>query len=738
MAAECYRGHRSAFLAGDTELARALATRLAADGWTVHHGELPPELDLAIWFADETGGVEAALREALLLAGRVQDRLRAAASVGRAAFLTVTRLDGQLGLAGTADIDRAVLGGLPGLVKTLALEAPEVFCRAVDLEPALDDARGAELLLAELSDVDGKHQQIGHRVDGTRCTIALRDTPDPALPGILGVPEPGPDDLLLVTGGARGITAACAVGLARRYRCGLVLLGRTQPADEPSWAEGVATEQLRAAAATWLRAKGEKPVPRQVAAMERELVGAREIRETLRAITEAGGRAEYVTVDITDPEATKVALRPYRDRVTGLVHGAGLLADGLITAKQAADVDRVLAVKIAGLRNVRTVVPAEQLRHVLLFSSVAGLFGNVGQSDYAMANEALNRVACSLRARRPATRITAVNWGAWAGGMVTPELARMFAERGVPLLEVPEGVRYFVEQFAAERGADTVCMVGPSTPLSGPPPAEMRLSTASLASDPVIAQHAIGGAPVLPLTAAIGLALSAVRGFTAGRVTDVAVRKGLVFDGSHPAELRIAVTPGETGQLVDIRDDRDRPRYTMTVAGPGDQPLPALAVPSGESTPAQCYQDGTLFHGPAFRGIREVHDDGARLLLGCRLPAGEFAGGACQVPGYDPVLADVLLQAVLVWARQQKQVAVLPVAVAEIDLRTPLPADEPFLVEVCGDDDASGRLVCTVTAYGPDGRALCRFRGVEAVAVPGLAEKFQATQPVPGGKNGDG
>src|SRR5262249_3436669 len=151
--------HRSAFLAGDSELAGAVSARLVADGWTVHRDELadpPPELDLAIWFADEHGPEDEAevLRDGLLLAGRVQERLRAAAGSGRAAFRPVTSLDGRLGLAGTADLNRAVLGGLPGVVKTLALEAPEVYCRAVDLDPALDTERGVELLLAELSDVD--------------------------------------------------------------------------------------------------------------------------------------------------------------------------------------------------------------------------------------------------------------------------------------------------------------------------------------------------------------------------------------------------------------------------------------------------------------------------------------------------------------------------------------------------------------------------------------------------------
>ena len=111
------------------------------------------------------------------------------------------------------------------------------------------------------------------------------------------------------------------------------------------------------------------------------------------------------------------------------VHGAGVLADQRIKDKRLEDVTRVLAPKLDGLHVLLDAVDCERLKYVVLFSSVAGFFGNAGQADYAMANEALNRLACWFKRQHPRANVASLNWGAWAGGMVTPELQRMFAQR---------------------------------------------------------------------------------------------------------------------------------------------------------------------------------------------------------------------------------------------------------------------------------------------------------------------
>ncbi|GIT03230.1 MAG: hypothetical protein CM1200mP28_04890 [Deltaproteobacteria bacterium] len=111
-----------------------------------------------------------------------------------------------------------------------------------------------------------------------------------------------------------------------------------------------------------------------------------------------------------------------------MIHGAGVLADKLIEKKTSADFDKVCSTKINGIDALLKCVNQKKLTHLLMFSSAAGFYGNAGQSDYAVANESLNRIALLFKKKYPKCHVTSFNWGPWEGGMVTPELKRLFEE----------------------------------------------------------------------------------------------------------------------------------------------------------------------------------------------------------------------------------------------------------------------------------------------------------------------
>ncbi|WP_149038624.1 SDR family NAD(P)-dependent oxidoreductase, partial [Kitasatospora sp. MBT63] len=686
------------------------------------------------------------LSYALLVAKHLVEPLTKEAATARAGFLTLTRLDGAFGLTGVAE-DRVPAGGFGGLVKTLAVEAPELFCRAVDLAPGLDPRTAAELLLAEVNDASAEPVQVA-RDANRRVGLTLGQAPtalaaDPAAP----VAEIGPDDLLVVTGGGRGITARCVIDLAAAYRPGLLLLGRTALGEEPAWAAGVTAEaELKAAAVAQLRTAGEKPTPKRVEQLYRAVVGEREIRQTLAELRAAGSPAEYLAVDITDAAATADALAPYAGRVTGLVHGAGVLADQLIANKRASEIERVFAPKLGGLRSVVEALPAERLRHVLLFSSVAGFFGNQGQSDYAMANEVLNAWASSFKRRHPNARVTALNWGAWDSGMVSPQIKAVFQERGITLIPEKTGTALFTGQFAPQHGHDTVAVLGPTTPLSVRQPAApaavvLERETAPLAAEPIVADHLIGGVPVLPAALALGWAIGAVErlsGGTVRQVRDFAVHKGLVLDGSEPARLQLAATPAGDQATTEVvirsvaADGTVRPHYAAGVvlgADPASElnhpAMAALPAPGHGRDAAGFYTDGTLFHGPALQGVRRVlAEEEGRLVLECSLDGPRPAGGAFAGRLYRPGAADLLLQAGLVWMRLFRSTASLPLSVARAEFHQPLPDHGTFLTVVEPGSVNGTSASLTVTAVGLDGRVLARLGGVSLVSTPQLAAKF--------------
>ena len=114
---------------------------------------------------------EARVKQVFFLAKHLKDTLVQAAAVGRSCFLTVTRMDGQLGLGGKTDFS-PLSGGLFGLTKTLNLEWEPVFCRAVDLHPDIPPKQAARHILAELHDPDLRVVEVGYTPEG-RFTLTV-------------------------------------------------------------------------------------------------------------------------------------------------------------------------------------------------------------------------------------------------------------------------------------------------------------------------------------------------------------------------------------------------------------------------------------------------------------------------------------------------------------------------------------------------------------------------------------
>ncbi|MEU7154488.1 SDR family NAD(P)-dependent oxidoreductase [Streptomyces sp. NPDC045456] len=785
--ADAYPPRAVALLVDDgSALADALANSLGDEGWAVRRLALPGvtarasaehltdwreetlrdrigrvlrtdnnQLDLCLIIAGRepapdtaaTAAATARLGHAVLIAKHTVPALKAAAVDGhRGGILAVTQLDGALGLAGSGgQLGQALYGGLGGLVKAVGVEEPDLFCRAVDIAPDIDPVAAAGRVLREAADA-APEREIAW--DGTaRRAPAL--SPDPAglLPAGPAAAPPGPEDLLLVTGGARGITAWCLTALATRHPCRFLLLGRTPLEELPVWAAGLdGLPALRDACAEQARAEGRDPaapdVGEAVEARAQRLDRQREMHETLRTLHRLGAAAEYVSADVGDAVAVRTALAPYRDRVTGVIHGAGVLADQPLTSKDPRDVERVIGTKLTGLHHVLHALPADRLRHLVLFTSVSGIYGNGRQSDYATANEALNRFACAWKAAHPATRVAALAWGPWRGGMASERAQELFQQLGVPLLSREEGCAHFVGQFAPERSDDLITVLGPLTSVFTPAPlpadgAVLLRNLSGLAGEPLLGDHRIDGLRVLPMTAAIGWGIHAVERTGAGQpVTEVrnfSVRKGLVLNGSHPARARTVLRPQPSGGVaVATYDDAARQtlRYEGVFSTDADvsgthEPLTPLAVPPPPYRRHPAYDDGFLFHGPLLQGLGPVlFEDDRRLTVVAHMPDPPFAHGAYAGARYSAALADLLLQVAALQGRRTCGHRCLPVSVERVELLAPLPDDEPFVITAELRAHGPLEMVCTVVACGPDGTVLQRWSGLQGiVAAPQLGSR---------------
>jgi NAD(P)-dependent dehydrogenase (short-subunit alcohol dehydrogenase family) len=263
------------------------------------------------------------------------------------------------------------------------------------------------------------------------------------------------DSVVLLVGGAKGITARFATTLAEASRCRLELLGRTAApavAEDPAFAGASTTVELRAA----LIASGLR-VPAEIERTVGRLLGEREVRGTLRRLAEAGSEVRYHSTNMLDAEAVHRAVKEIyaeHGRLDGVVYAAGVIEDRLIAEKSSASFNRVYSTKVDGAQALLDAVGGLPVppRFAVLFGSIAATLGNRGQSDYAAANDALESLGRRWTAAVPGRALT-VHWGPWAptgtnDGMVTPELMRDYGRRGIKLIDPEEGTMSLLRELA--------------------------------------------------------------------------------------------------------------------------------------------------------------------------------------------------------------------------------------------------------------------------------------------------
>ncbi len=481
--------------------------------------------------------------------------------------------------------------------------------------------------------------------------------------------------------------------------------------------------------------------------------GVRSVLETLRS---RGVRAEYVSAEVRDAAAVREALAPHAGRVTGVLHAAGVLADRPFAEMTAESVAPVVGTKLSGLQHVLDAVGLERLRHLVVFGSVAGLWGNVRQADYSLANEAMVRHVCAVRVACPALRVTPVVWGPWEGGMAEG-VYRLIAQAGVPVLSREAGTAYFRGLMGPEHPSGEVTVVGPLAPWlrrADDLPAEGLTAVRSLTGledEPMLRDHSVAGHPLVPMTALLGAALHTVERALGGsrpavRCEGLRIARGLYLDGNHPRRVGFHLTPDEQADTVRARMHNADGTAGQThfeglvVCAEGPEDAPRLDLPPYEptGTPHPCYTERILFHGPSLAGLRDVlEEDERRLVLSARLRDPEFAAGAYAGRLFSPALSDLLLQGAALITHRLKGSGGIPVSAERVDIYAPLPDDEPFVVVAEADRTSVLDTHCTVTACEPGGRVLQKWTGLRMLDVSDaqavrLLTTFASAQAAPG------
>jgi NAD(P)-dependent dehydrogenase (short-subunit alcohol dehydrogenase family) len=337
------------------------------------------------------------------------------------------------------------------MVKALSREFTERFLRVVHVDPGADPGGLATRLVDEYTDEESWPAETA--LDGARRrTREVVEDSAPFEDGPLIARLRTPDAVVLVTGGARGVTAEAARAIAGLGGCHIELVGRSSwpVADEDPLTAGAGEiGDVRRI----LIGSGRFAAPPEIEAECGRLFREREMRATVSALEELGSQVRYHRADARDPEALTAVVADVQarhGRLDLVVHGAGVLDDRFVRDKTLEGFDRVFATKVDAARTLLEVTPSDCV--LVFFGSVSGVFGNRGQVDYAAANDALDELAEVASLSRPG-RVVSIDWGPWAGGgMVSPELEREYARRGIGLIAPEDGTRALLHELARPSG----------------------------------------------------------------------------------------------------------------------------------------------------------------------------------------------------------------------------------------------------------------------------------------------
>ncbi len=544
-------------------------------------------------------------------------------------------------------------GGGGGFARTLHLERPKVRTLVVEADPA--DPRTADRVLAEIAAQPRSRGHLETRWEGDlRSVRQIRLAPTEEAP----VPALGAEDVVLVTGGGKGIAAECALALARRTGARLALLGRSDPAADL------------------------------------ELAG------NLDRFAMAGIVHVYLRADVTDREGVASAVAAAGralGAVTAVLHGAGTNVPRRIENLDEAAMCATLAPKVGGLENVLAAIRPERLKLLVAFGSIIGEAGLTGEADYALANEWLALRLDRFAREHPACLCRTLAWSVWAGAGMGEKLGRIEAliREGIAPIPLDAGIAAFLEQL--ERPAatlnSTVVLAGrfgepPTVDLGLPeipllrflervrtfvPRVELVVeSRLSAESDPYLLDHVFRGDRLLP--AVIGLeAMAQVASVLLGRdpaeanmppvFEQVDLARPVVVPEGTERTIRIAalVVAPDTVEIV-LRDeatgfavDHFRAVCRFDARGPEatafdlplDLPIPDK-VPVTLDPGADLY-GGILFHSGRFRRVeRYLHLTAtscvAELTPSAVTPFGRYLPGRLLLG--DPALRDAAIHGI--------------------------------------------------------------------------------------------
>ncbi|MBW7958150.1 MAG: SDR family NAD(P)-dependent oxidoreductase, partial [Candidatus Promineofilum sp.] len=702
-------------------------------------------------------------------------------------LVSATRLGGLHGYG--PDGATAPLGGaVSGFTKAYKRERPDALVKVVDFESGRKTATPADALIAETL-TDPGIVEVGYYEDN-RYTVTLVE--EPAADGQPDL-KLNSDSVFLVTGAAGGITSAIIGDLAANSGGTFYLLDLVpEPAaDDPQitlFRQG--KDALKQHLIATAKAAGEKITPAQI---DKQIMAVERNESALRAIESveaAGGKAYYRSVNLLDGVAVTAVVDEIREkfgRVDVLVHAGGIEISRSLPDKDPDQFSLVYDIKADGFFSLLKAAKEMPIGATVAFSSVAGRFGNNGQTDYSAANDLLCKLTSSLRRWRPDTKGLVIDWTAWGEiGMATrgsiPKIMEMAGidmlppSAGIPTVrrelvagsyrgEIVVGGRLgmLVEEWDDTGGLD-IAKANEKLAAQAPPLLMLGHITAAKLyggfqvetpldpnEQPFLYDHAMDGTPLLPGvmgTEAFGqLAMALAPGYQVVAILDEHFLAPFKFYRMENQTLHLSaiLSPLGDGQLIartvlsSVRDlgkaglSPQEKRHFMAkvlLSDAIERPAMEFTPPPAESLPITAGAIYNIyFHGPAYQVLERagVEGDTAIGLMTVDLPPNTNPGDAASVMA--PRLIELCFQTAGVWDIQTNGTMALPLGLESVTVyRQPVEANGRRLYALVNALDGGEAYQALVVDEA--GEVYVDLKGYRTVALPGQVSFDKLSQEV--------
>ncbi|MBW2737260.1 MAG: SDR family NAD(P)-dependent oxidoreductase [Deltaproteobacteria bacterium] len=574
------------------------------------------------------------------------------------------------------------------LAASLHLERDDLRVRVIDLSTALDAEKIADKVIEEIN-TPAPFAAAGFDFELKR-SIAMPELMQPASykPRSMNWST---KDVILVTGGARGITASCAFGLALETGARMAIIGRSAHPDTAP----------------------DRP-------------SSREIAETLKMYNDRKLFARYFSCDVSDRESLISVVREIRrdmGQITGVIHGAGLNHPRLLSQVSVEDALQEISPKLMGALNLVFALKDAPPKLFVGISSIVGVTGMPGNAWYGFSNEALDLVLRRFAADHPDTDSLSIAYSIWQDEGMGARMGSVenLHKMGIRAIPSREGVQRFIRLFLNDPGVHKVIVAGRlgsldtlvfgatptpegakflETPLHFTPGVETVFQTHLIMEEnPYLKDHIFNGSYLFPAVFGLEAMAQAVAHITGKndlgrvRIEDVKLDRPITVDPQDGANIVVwaeaqEYEPESTVRKIRAGISKSRSRIksdffsaTFILGLTDKQPKYAINIPDMplEIKPRlDLYREDLLFQGPRFQRIDKVWnisatgENGKDAIFSSKLQdLGQAAEDAFTDPLHralflgDPFLRDSLLQSTYMLVPKK---ICLPLYIGSIDI----------------------------------------------------------------------